>query len=549
MKIKHLLCFAAAGLLAVSCIDDSYNLDDIDTTSRVDVKDLVIPVNFGDITLSDVIKIDEEDSDIEIVEIDGERYYVFTRTGSFDSDPIFIKNPVATTPTLESKQATLYKNSDGVFEIYEMGDDFSFTCNDVDKSIVEISKVKVNDIAFSTTLNVAGTYTDLRFHLPAGMTGSATDGAYDPATGVWTIKSLTITKPTTIAYVANSIDFTKNDFVFADHKFDFTSNFSVLGGTLTAEGQTVDFKVDFNLSNLDVLAIDGKIQYEIEGMDIESISLASLPSFLEGDETNLILANPMICLQTNNPLADDLLSFSAGLTLTANRDNAAPVAYTSDTFSVGYGYGVEGPYNTILSPVEPADAQNVPTNFRQNYKWTEFAGLGEVLAGNGLPKTIGVTAVSPMIPEQTVKDFALGREITGVAGNYELYAPLALAKDSKIVYSDTKDGWGEDVNYLTITQLTITAEGTNNTPLDAEIVVYPINSKGERIDAKITSSTLAANATEPLTITLTGVITDLDGVEFQATVVSQDDSTLSPDQTIIFKDIRARVTGYYQREL
>lgn len=549
MKLKLLALFSAAfGLLATSCIDDSYDLSNVDTTSRVDVVDLQIPVNFDEVTLSDVIKLDGED-DIKIITIDGENYYAVTRSGDFDSDPIYIKVPEATTPTLESKEVMLSKGSDGYFNIEELGNDFTFSCYDVDKSIVEIEQVKVKDLDFTIYFNTPGTYTNVELRLPLAMTGSATVGTYNPETGIWTIPSITVAGRTKAVYTATSIDFTKNDFSFSNHHFDFTSNFSILSGKIAADGTTLDFKIDYELSDLEVTAVTGKIKYEIEGMEIKDISLENIPNFLKGDGTNVTLANPLLCLSTTNPVAGDKLYYESALSMTANHEDGSSKTLVSNVFTIKYNDG-EGPYNTIFSPNEDIDENFIPAGYENNYQWVEYADLGTILAGNGIPKTISVSAENPMIPEQPVKDFVLGRNIPGVIGNYELFAPLSLEAGSTIVYTTTEDGWGEDVGYLTVNALTLTAVGTNNTSLDAQLTIYPLNAQGQRIPgAQFSSTTLPAGATEPITFTLNQTITGLDGVEFVATVVSQDEKILSPDQTIVFKNIRARVTGYYEREL
>ena len=48
---------------------------------------------------------------------------------------------------------------------------------------------------------------------------------------------------------------------------------------------------------------------------------------------------------------------------------------------------------------------------------------------------------------------------------------------------------------------------------------------------------------------MTGTVTGLDGVEIEARVEgSADDSALTPSQRLILKNIRARVSGYYEKE-
>ncbi|MBO4965229.1 MAG: hypothetical protein J6C81_03060 [Muribaculaceae bacterium] len=76
-----------SALLFSGCIDDAYDLSDIDTTSRVNVNGLVIPVNIDQITLDDIISFDEN-SKIKAVTIGGERFYALVENGEFNSEDI-----------------------------------------------------------------------------------------------------------------------------------------------------------------------------------------------------------------------------------------------------------------------------------------------------------------------------------------------------------------------------------------------------------------------------------------------------------------------------
>lgn len=66
---QSVVALAALSLLT-GCIDDSYDLSDVDTTTRVNINDLVLPVNIDPVTLGDVISIDP-DSKIQTVSIGG----------------------------------------------------------------------------------------------------------------------------------------------------------------------------------------------------------------------------------------------------------------------------------------------------------------------------------------------------------------------------------------------------------------------------------------------------------------------------------------------
>ena len=82
-KFRYQVVLPALSLIALSgCIDSDYDLSDINTESEIRVNNLVLPVNIDQLTLDDVISIDE-DSKIKVV--DGK--YAVLVEGDFHSDP------------------------------------------------------------------------------------------------------------------------------------------------------------------------------------------------------------------------------------------------------------------------------------------------------------------------------------------------------------------------------------------------------------------------------------------------------------------------------
>ena len=124
---------------------------------------------------------------------------------------------------------------------------------------------------------------------------------------------------------------------------------------------------------------------------------------------------------------------------------------------------------------------------------------------------------------------------------------------STIVYSDRKDGWNdEDVDAITITHLSLTCTVTNSCPVSAELRAYPIDKEGNRIPGVElkTLQPIAANSTDQnVVIEMTGTIKHLDGVIYEAVVnAGSSEEALSPNQTIVLKNIRATVSGYYEKK-
>ena len=86
MTFKHFwLTGVSAACIFSSCVDDNYDLSDIDTTVRVNVNDLTVPVKLDEILLSSII---EEGDRIKVV--NGE--YAVTEDGEFESKEVEIPN-------------------------------------------------------------------------------------------------------------------------------------------------------------------------------------------------------------------------------------------------------------------------------------------------------------------------------------------------------------------------------------------------------------------------------------------------------------------------
>lgn len=603
MKFHHYSSCMAAVAISVglsSCVDDGYDLANIDTTTRIDVKDLTVPMNLDAVTLSDIID-EDEDSKIKSVTIGGRDFYALVESGTFSSDPIEVKKVKADAPVLNPTQKTLdqvkaegRRRGNGsvdedyvcTYKIVEMGNDIEYKATDIDEAIESVTSVRIDPLDFKVhldALNAAGkvdemVFTDLVLKMPLGMTATCSVGSYDPVSGIWSIPYHKIGNDhsTDATLTATAIDFAANGCSLQNHVIDFKSKFIVESGLLTITPLKVngvptplpdqlEFRASYSVDDVVANSFTGRIHYNIEGMDIAPVNLSDIPDFLKGDETEIYLANPQIYIQTNNPVADNMLTYEVGLSLDARRAGENDyVLPDSPRMSIGYG-SANGLYNNVLATssndltVPEAFANPTPT-------FVEYASLGTLLAApagsqtKGLPDQIGISVVNPCIPSSEVVDFELGRKINGIQGSYELMAPLALKKGSVIVYSSSDSGWSsEDLDAVTITALTLTCQATNSTPLEATLTLTPIDINGNPIkdpktgkEVVITSNKLAANTTTPTELVFNlseGSVNGLDGVIYKAYVVSDNAATLAPDQVINLTKIRAKVSGYYQKEL
>lgn len=591
MKISRLTIAATAiGALALAgCVDDDYDLSEIDGTAEFAIKDLVLPLNLDDITLSDVLDL-EEGSRIDT--LGGE--YVLREEGAFSSediviDKIHVDAPVVA-PSVQNidldesfKQMIPQTLSDvdvppGIDEIwYNIGHSnashFDYHVGDVSDHITSIDAVDV-DLEMTIKMKVTGLedyingfeFHEMVFQFPKGLELKyRTDKyVYDSETGVFRFKDGYKADVTGNTYelkvTASRIDFHKaNAHLNAEtHQLDFADDVAITSGRvhLTLEdfkaGHSFTdmphecvFEIGFDFSDLTINKFSGGVRYAIDGIGIDPIELNDIPDFLNQGETNIVLNNPQLYLTVNNPVATYGLAPHAGLTVTQVRNGNDGNSYSIDngTFSFGTAQG-NADYSYCLAPA-------MPTTPQEGYELPEFVpftGLRDIISGAGLPQALRVTVDKPGI-DGVATDFELGTELK-VDGKYLFYAPLSLASGSKIVYTDTRDGWSdEDLDHLTLSIIEISATVSTNIPLSVKLSGYPINTAGERIDATVEGVDVAANATdEDIMIRITGSIADLDGITFTAEAVSDGTKTLSPNQTIVLKNVKVKVSGNYTDE-
>lgn len=103
---------------------------------------------------------------------------------------------------------------------------------------------------------------------------------------------------------------------------------------------------------------------------------------------------------------------------------------------------------------------------------------------------------------------------------------------------------------MTIETLELTADVTSDISQTVRITGYPLGTDGQPMDVQIEGAEIPANADNyHITIRTTGVIRHLDGFVYTATAASAGAEPLGPDQHITLKNIRAKVSGKYVKEL
>ena len=596
-KRKSLLLLAAASVVITSCVDNNYKLSDLDTTVGVSVNNLTIPLNVDSLVLDQVLEL-EENSKIKKETVNGKEIYVIVEEGTFKSKSIDIPGFTTAKPEIDPIKAVLSKEQkskkrlrgierDGAESIgYPISNDptaFSASGN-VDKSIKDIDKIKVSanygiviDVADKNLMDKvdAVRFEDFCAKMPKGLEGNFKIGntdisdCYDPETGALDLKEKEIKVEDgklafNVEIEAIDLSLAQNEIKFENNKFELNTEMSVTKGDVVVYGDemksgiaidelpnAIDYVCTPEMSEIEVKEFTGTIQYDIEEININPISLNDIPDMLSQDSTNIKLANPQIYLRLNNPLADNHIFAETGLQMTAKRDDGY-----NKVISLGENKLRMHSKNNVYCLT--ANKDMTQEDMHPDYKDAEvkeFAGFTDILSGtgaNGLPKEIEVSVIEPQIPTQPIDNFELNQDIDAVEGTYLFYAPLALKDESSfIIYQDTLDGWyDETLEKLTIGEAIINANVNSEIPLNLELTFSPIDAKGKIIKGVKSNPVkiAATNEMQQISVAMTGEIQNLDGIIIRAKVIGKDGEVIAPNQTINFKNLKITVSGQYVDE-
>ena len=561
MNTKHYVLAGAAALslLALSsCFNDDYDLSDIDTTARLQTKNLVVPITLDALTLDQVMDLDD-DSEIKDTVVNGKRLYAVKKEGTFDSDPIEVKAFTIAKPSIDPTTKTLAFNPPapgslpsllGFYIIVDVDPtSFNTSANDIDDAIKDIYNLGVTS-KITTTLKVSTSggsaidwsqtkMTGLKIKMPKGLIVDKPEkGVFEQSTPTQhpdyslldlsgeTDLYLAADGTISISMDVTAIDVPNSNIIFNanNHSVTMADQIEISEGQVEVYGTPgttiLPASVTFSLNpSMDAIAVNtftGKIEYDVEDFDIDPIDLSSLPDFLSQSGTKLGLEDPRIYLSLNNPLGgytnvngSKNVDLQTGFTMTPERtftENGVEQKETgaacgldpNDNGIFKIPGGTTSAQNFVMSPANPSEEMAEYPNATH----VAFTSLKNVLTEtNGIPTKISVEAVSPKIPEQEIANFQLGTQLSAVEGSYMFYAPLQLTNNSIIMYTDTLDGWNdEDVDALTITKMVVRFNATTEVPFALDLSIQPTTLDGKPIkDSKGNSITsnqvyLPANA-------------------------------------------------------
>ena len=567
---KRTLCKAVSCILlsigSFSCIDDAYDLDNVDTNVRVQVNDLTVPLNLDEMTLDFILDYDFDSPDSKIKIIDG--VYTFVVDGDFSTSNIHIDAIEMANPDIKPAYAT-FENIPGLgsmaFQLTEpIMSTFDYQSGGIDASIKSIEAIGTDwvlSIAIGVTSNTAQisgyTITDLVLQCPKGLTGKPDKGTYNSETGLVTIPKLVGSgKSAIVKFPITKVDLAKagGSFDANAHTIKFYNEVGIISGMVDVDKTNdtlldqIEVSISTNPERLVVNSFTGSFTYDIEDFNIPQINLGNIPNVIGQAGTNIVLENPQLYLALTNPLSEYGVEAQTGLELTAHRGATASKPMSPDNGIIEIGTnGVNGFYNLCLYGKAPNSHPSYPSAVN-----APFTDLRNIVSGEGIPTAISVNVLNPQTkPNTRVVDLML-KDYGKITGKYTFYAPLQFAGGSTIVYSSIDDKWDdEDLQDVVVTSLELTANVTNELPISLDVIAEPIDVNGNIMPCQIEGGKVDANAKDQVVkLRLTGTVSKLDGIKVSATAkTSENSAPLSDDMAIKFSELKIKVSGYYDTEL
>lgn len=595
LLVTGMLC-AGTTLLFTGCIDDSYDLDKVDLTMKLNTDGLGVKLGNTDlIALADILDEDEtvktEANGLYYLVKDGTSNFnvkVDNMTTSFNDTKLDMDAPVlqyndvyeqlrdAGIPVTEG--STLPIPAD--FEMHgsaEGNQKIDFSITDV-KDVTEVKTIDLYKSKVALTLTEANSRPELnlgvtrlkniRLYLPKFL------GVTDVAPG-WELKEGNVlvyknggiynynrNKPEICSVYLNKValDQTKNEGKVENGNIELTP--AELNIRMTAEqvyfenraGRELSMKVDDQASVrldiqvpnnvLNINQVTGKFNPAINP-DNERIDVSSnLPDFLQDKEVRIVATNPTIRFHANMstlPVGIDMRG-----TLTAVKENGAfENGATTKVVKLDKGVMEMGRDNYVYycnqgnTPYDPEGAKAGAATVKNT------ANIGDLITE--LPDYLEVDLKNNQINvKNEYYTVQLGRDYH-VDADYSVFVPFEFDRGLKVVYNDSTESMHSDLKDLSATgTLEVMADAYNTIPLELLVGLKAVDVDGNVVPVEFNTVEAHVAPGDGSTYTMNGEVKERSGSEvmtpIKITAKLDDKDLLSRIDKLCF-NIHADATG------
>lgn len=573
-KSRIVACMLAAGFLAVGsgCTDSDFDLSNIDQTIGIGGDGLQLPTNSTEnIVLDDLLDLNNSDF-ISIAE-NGD--YMFTK----QSDDVKPSHPIidevlvkeakvnnnfkieipesslmqtrrkSAGHTKLSKTASV-KGEASEFKYrgnvpYEIRDLISAkTASDINIDVNVTAELKKVIPTFKTMTVTIPSYLKLNIGKC-----SPSQPEYDAEKGIITFHNISSSAKINIKANISSLDFSTPPptVVFtpgvlgADGSIDFDGAV-LLGITfdeVNKEGnslQNLYMSAKMTMGAIRVTEATGKFKPNLDLEDLGNVNINNVPDFLTDYDVTVNLYNPVIELTATSDID---VAGVATATLIAEDERGNEMAKVEIR-----GLNIKPNGTTRLCICKHKEGID-ETKYDQV---KVVSNLSDIV--KKIPHRINCKAEvdADTYRKGTVK---LGKKYT-IDADVHMSAPLAFDEGAQIVYTDTIDGWNEDIDKFSFAEgayIEMTTEVENKMPAYLNVSAFAIDVNGKeipqhRIRVDVSNSVKASEDGEkavvtPVTIKLSenekGALKTVDGIVFRVTAAAGEKDA----QTIVGKTINA----------
>lgn len=596
LLVTGMLC-AGTTLLFTGCIDDSYDLDKVDLTMKLNTDGLGVKLGNTDlIALADILDEDEtvktEANGLYYLVKDGTSNFnvkVDNMTTSFNDTKLDMNTPVlqyddvfkqlqdAGIPVTEGNTLPIpvdfemhgsAKGDQEVdFKITDVSDVKQVKTIDLQKSKVALTLTEANQPA---SLNLGVTrLKNIRLYLPKFL------GVTDVAPG-WELKEGNVLVYTLNGGIYNynrnnpeicsvylnkvALDKTENKGKVENGGIELTPN--ELNVTMTAEqvffenragrelsmnvGDQASVRLDIKVPNnkLNISQVTGIFNPAIDP-DNERIDVSNdLPDFLQDKEVRIVATNPTIRFHANMstlPVGIDMRG-----TLTAVKENGAfENGATTKVVKLDKGVMEMGRDNYVYycnqgnTPYDPEGAKAGAATVKNT------ANIGDLITE--LPDYLEVDLKNNQINvKNEYYTVQLGRDYH-VDADYSVFVPFEFDRGLKVVYNDSTESMHSDLKDLSATgTLEVMADAYNTIPLELLVGLKAVDVDGNELPVEFNTAEAHVAPGDGSTYTMNGEVKQRSGSEvmtpIKITAKLDDKDLLSRIDKLCF-NIHADATG------
>lgn len=592
-KSKMLVCLLSCGLLTLGtgCTDNDFDLSKIDTTIGIGSDGLTLPTNSTEnIMLDDFLELNNSD----LVSIADNGDYMFHKEGD-DCTPAHpnidkvvvtsqginnnFKVAVVVPPSALLSGRKLSKRAKKIDLIKAGGKVAEFEY--VGNAPKEIEELTSAGVAAPVTIRVnlsndlksfVPKFKELTLQIPSYMhlditSCSPNSYSYDPKTGKITLKDVNTASDIVIKGEVTTLDFkatptTNNKLTFVANKknegkvnmkgeIETSISFDEINANVTSIPSDLHLSAVMSMDDITITSAKGKFNPDIDLGNLGNIEINDVPDFLTGDEVNVNLHNPVIELKIGSDIA---VTGKVSGTIVATFDNGKPNCSVDIPKMT-----IKPNANTRICICKHKEGVNA-TNYDEV---VEVPNLSDIFAT--IPKTIKFNADASADATQEA-EVKLGHQYT-ITPKYNITAPLAFDAGANISYTDSFDGWNEDIEdceFAEGTYIELTADIENKLPAYLDVNADAIDVNGNKmsqdlIEVKVSNSIAASTdgvqaKTTPIIITLrekkSGMLKKVDGLKYNIKLAAGEGNdaivgkTINAyHHTITAKNIKVKLVG------